>query len=105
MLWWYGEWPESQIDHIDGNKQNNSIWNLRIVNFSENRQNTIKPQKNNRLGIRGVKFDARPGRVKRYESSIKLNGKEFYLGSFHTAEEAYQAYLSAKIRLHIRGVV
>src|SRR5512135_183213 len=35
----YGEWPNGIIDHIDHNKQNNSLENLRDVSFSINGQN------------------------------------------------------------------
>ena len=101
----YGEWPNGQIDHINGDKEDNRIANLRIVTDSENRQNCIKPQSNNQSGYRGVKIDPRPGRVKRFDATIKINGQKIYLGTFLTAEEAYEAYLAAKVKLHIRGVV
>ena len=103
-LWWHGEWPKDQIDHINGDKQDNSIGNLRVVTNSENKQNVIKPQKNTKFA-RGVRHDASPGRIKRYESRITVNGVRIFLGAFHTIDEAYNAYLSAKMRLHIRGVV
>lgn len=103
-LWWHGEWPKDQIDHINGDKQDNRIDNLRVVSNSENCQNKIKPYKNSKIA-RGVRYDERPGRVKRYESRLTVNGVRIFLGSFNTVEEAYEAYISAKMRLHIRGVL
>lgn len=41
------------IDHIDGNRSNNKLENLRLVTLSENQRNTIK-SRNNSLGIMGV---------------------------------------------------
>ena len=52
--------PENKkfVDHIDRNKQNNNITNLRWVTFSENQRNSNK-YKNNTSGISGVHFDKR----------------------------------------------
>ena len=104
-LWWHGEWPKDQVDHINGNKQDNRISNLRVVSNTENCQNVIKARKHSSLGKLGVKFDARPGRVKRYDARITVNGTRLHLGTFHTLDEAYDAYLKAKMKFHIRGVL
>ena len=50
-----GRWPEQQIDHINGNKQDNRIENLREVSASENRMNVLYPWKPNaKTGLPGV---------------------------------------------------
>ena len=48
-------WPEQQIDHINGNKGDNRIENLREVSGSENKRNTLYPWKPNKdTGLPGV---------------------------------------------------
>ena len=55
VVWcmFYGKLP-SLIDHINGDKQDNRIENLREVSNQENCANTVKPKKNNKLGVLGV---------------------------------------------------
>jgi hypothetical protein len=91
----YGETPKNQIDHIDGNKQNNSIKNLRDVDQFINQQNRKTARKDSKSGFMGVTKDK-----KKYKASIKMNKQTFYLGMFDTAENAYEAYKSAKQKLH-----
>ncbi len=104
-LFVHGEWPNDQIDHINGDKQDNRICNLRVVNNSENQQNAIKAHVNNVTKMRGVRYYKNPRNIRKYGAVISINGKRIYLGSFHSPEEAYDVYLSAKLKLHIRGVV
>jgi hypothetical protein len=77
------------IDHVDKDKSNNNIENLRLVTKQENGFNT--DAKGYTLHKPSNKFMAQ----------IKLNGKQINLGYFDTAEEARAAYLEAKERLHI----
>ena len=83
-LYVYGSWPR-EIDHIDGNKLNNAISNLRDCTRSENNHN--------KNGSSGVYLIA--GRNK-YRAAIRINRKKIHLGCFDTAEEARSAYLKAK---------
>jgi hypothetical protein len=78
----YGKDPKEFIDHIDGNKTNNNIENLREATNQQNGFNR-GPQKNNKLGIKGVKKYRN-----KYKATIVINGKEKYLGMFFTIEEA-----------------
>lgn len=57
----YGHNPE-EIDHIDGNKSNNKLSNLRPCTRNENRAN-IKVYKSNKLQIKGVQFDEKGQRA------------------------------------------
>lgn len=99
LAWLYvhGEFPKGQIDHIDGNRANNAISNLRDVAEIVNRQNLRVPPKHNQLGILGV---SRSTSGKRYHARIQLNGVKVHLGTYDTCEDAQAAYLSAKRSLH-----
>ncbi|MDF3858123.1 HNH endonuclease [Achromobacter denitrificans] len=91
----YGEWPKGEIDHIDGNRANNRICNLREVDRSINTQNLRRAKKNSRSGVLGV---SRSGT--RWQAHIQANNQQFYLGTFSTPELAHAAYLTAKRALH-----
>jgi hypothetical protein len=96
-LHFHGVWPEHQIDHIDENKSNNRISNLRDVPQSMNQHNAIKPRKDGTSGYRGVSWDK--GKT-RWRAQIEVNGQKQYIGLFDTPKAAHAAYLAAKLRLH-----
>lgn len=81
-----GEWPEDQIDHINGDNSDNRWVNLRPATRTNNTRNR---RGHSRLGVKGIGQDK--GRS-RYFAKICVNGKRIYLGSFKTAEEAKEAY-------------
>jgi hypothetical protein len=89
IIWMYvhGRWPSDQIDHIDGDKMNNSLVNLREVSHLENCSNRVS---------RGFSFNKKD---RRYCSSILHDGKIHWLGYFDTAAEARQKYLSEHARI------
>lgn len=91
----YGSWPHQYIDHIDGNKENNHIGNLREANHSENKKNE-KLRKDNLLRIKGVQLHGSG----KYRARIFANGKHISLGLYGTAKEAHQAYISAAKKFH-----
>ena len=97
LAWLYvhGGMPEF-IDHIDGDKLNNAISNLRSVTLSENQQNR-RIGKNTKNGIFGVRFDSRHNR---YYSRITVNGREIYLGCFSDLFSACCARKSAENRFN-----
>lgn len=98
-LYVYGVWPKGQIDHIDCNKLNNRIDNLRDVSQSVNQQNRKKARADNKSGFLGVH------QVKnKFRAQIMIAGKKTGLGDFETPELAHQAYVSAK-RMHHLGCV
>lgn len=98
LAWFYmyGRWPINQIDHIDGNPLNNRILNIRECSNSENQQNRSL-NKNNNSGYFGVTFHKPTGK---FQSQIRKNGKNKYLGRFDNPEEAHKAYVIAKAKLH-----
>lgn len=83
--------PLMTLDHIDRNKLNNQLSNLRIADRSTQRRNTGL-QKNNTSGLKGVSFDKQTGK---WEAGIYAEGKRQYLGRFTTKEEASATYKAA----------
>lgn len=80
-------WCPDVIDHIDGNRTNNRIENLRESSWHKNTFNR-GASKNNKLGLKGVCID--DGRLK---ATIKFNNKSIHIGYFDTAEQAHEAYM------------
>jgi hypothetical protein len=96
-LLYYKEWPTKLVDHIDGNKTNNSISNLRLALPSQNTYNATLSNKNT-SGYKGV---SKVSNSTKYMARIKdLDGKTKYLGLFLTPEEASEAYNKAAKELH-----
>lgn len=87
-----GSIPEDmQIDHINHDRTDNRISNLRIATALENRRNR-ELQANNSTGVNGVSVDARTGR---YEVHVKVKGKKIWLGTYNTMPEAKAARYAA----------
>lgn len=84
--WWYGEWPNSYLDHADGNKTNNTISNLRLASPSEN---IFNRRCKNPLGAPGVSF--LPCGQRRYRARIRRGNVVVELGCYYTLEEALAA--------------
>lgn len=93
--WYYREQPPEYIDHIDGNRANNAIINLRACTLSQNQHNR-KLSSNSTTGYTGVTYVKNRGK---YKATIYKDSKPFYLGLYVTAEEAYEAYKKAKLNL------
>lgn len=85
----HGELPQF-LDHIDRNRANNRISNLRACTLSENQFNK-GVTKRSTSGIKGVAWN---DKSKKWRAQSKLNGKSYYLGSFESKEEAINAYQS-----------
>ena len=94
-LYFYGEWPSGVIDHINGDKFDNRISNLRDVSRSVNQQNRRKAAKNSKTGMLGV---SQAGSV--FVANIMVDGKTVRLGRYETAELAHAAYVNAKRQHH-----
>jgi hypothetical protein len=87
----YGSIPEGlQIDHIDGNRTNNFLSNLRLVSHQQNQWN--------RHTAKGYTWH-KP--AKKWMAYIILNNKKKHLGYYDTEAEARQAYLDAKKIYHV----
>ena len=92
----YGRLPNTEVDHINHNKLDNRISNLREVTRAENMQNLQKAR--NSSGFIGLTFSRN-----RWVPSIRINGKKKYLGVYKTPEEAHHAYVEAKRKFHPFG--
>jgi hypothetical protein len=80
-----GYFPQ-EVDHIDGNKSNNKIENLRASTKSQNNMNS-KKRKDNTSGIKGITWDKHRKKWKTYLQSNKIR---YYLGSYVDIEMATQ---------------
>jgi len=91
LVWFVanGAWPSGQIDHIDGNKLNNAISNLRDVSMSINMQN--------RYAIRRTNSDLPMGVTKNGHGKFIANIR---IGIFDTADEAGAAFMRTKRFIH-----
>lgn len=97
LAWLYvhNDWPEQQLDHINRNKADNRIANLRAVTRSENQLNRNR-NRNNTSGCTGV--HARKGR---FIATVKLQGRVRHLGAYDTFAEARAARRGAEIALGV----
>lgn len=84
-LHYYGEWPLLNIDHINRNKTDNRIANLRDVTHSENALNRHFPKRGPRATASYATLHKKTGK---WQSHILIDGKYTYCGLFATKEEA-----------------
>lgn len=91
-----GQMPDGQIDHIDQNRMNNRIENLRDVSQSENAHNS-KIRKTNTSSFTGVYWYTQ---LQKWESNICVDSRLVHLGYFDDFDEAVQARKMAKIKYH-----
>lgn len=92
----HGDWPTGDIGHINGNRSDNRIANLRDVTRSVNQQNLKRARRDNQTGLLGVKRS----RSGSFEARINLNGRCVHIGTFSEATAAHEAYLSVKRNNH-----
>jgi len=90
----YGDLPE-MLDHINGEKSDNRLENLREATNRLNQANR-KLNKNNSTGYKGVYKHP----SKKYVANIRKGGKQCHLGCFESAEDAHRAYVAAANDLH-----
>ncbi len=90
-LWLTGEFPASQIDHVNGDKADNSATNLREATPQQNAANRGSPI----TSISPFKGACFVPRMRAWQASIKVDGKSLHLGYHATAWEAHIAYVKA----------
>lgn len=89
-----GRWPEDEIDHINGKRDDNRWENLRAATRTENRWNTDK-RKDNKSGFKGVHAHG-----DKWRAAIQHNKQRIDLGIFDTAQQASDAYVKRQNELH-----
>ena len=95
-FFYYGEFPDGELDHINGNRNDNSIANLRLATRRENTRNT-RMRKDNTSGFKGVTFHKKTGK---WAAALFINGKTKHLGLFETALLASKEYCRRASELH-----
>ena len=78
-----------EVDHINGNRIDNTVDNIRIVSHHENNHN--------RTTAKGYSWNKK---ANKWRSRIRLNNKIIHLGCYHSEEDARNAYLEAKKVYH-----
>lgn len=94
LVWFYvhGIWPREQIDHIDRNRKNNAIANLREATPQQNQWNRWSSK-----ATKGTHFFKRTGK---WTAQIVANGRSTHLGYFYSEAAAAAAYNAAAAELH-----
>lgn len=93
-----GKWSKKALDHMNGNRGDNRLINLRQVSLSENQQNQRRAHRNSRSGFLGVVLAC--SKRNPWKAQIVVDGEQQYLGCFASAETAHQAYVAAKRKFH-----
>lgn len=96
FLYMTGSWPESEIDHRNGIRDDNSWVNLRSSTSSQNKQNK-KCRTDSRTKYKWVTFHPRTGK---FRAMVRKNGKKFDLGLYPCPENAHCAARSLAKILH-----
>lgn len=100
FLWHHGYLPK-ELDHIDGDKSNNNISNLRKATTQENAMNQKKTKsyggKPTTSKFKGVSWDKERGK---WRASIQIGGKPKNLGRYESGIDAALAYDRAAIKYH-----
>jgi len=95
----YGEWPVGEVDHINGDRLDNRIANLRACDRQVNAQNMRRRPKDDGV-LLGVHRVVTRNLSKPFTAKIYVSGRSHHLGYFATEAQAHAAYLDAKRRLH-----
>ncbi len=90
----YGHWPQ-MVDHINGDRKDNRLANLRSVSPEENARNAAVP-KSNRTGVSGVTWRTRDSK---WRAHIAVKRKHIHLGYFDSFDDAVAARKNAELRL------
>lgn len=82
----------SEVDHIDGDRQNNTLKNLRIVSRQENMENK-RLYSSNKSGFPGVTWSEKEGK---WKARINIKGVRVHLGTFENIKDAIEVRQKAE---------
>ena len=88
----YGNVDFEMLDHINTQRSDNRISNLRIADNQLNQQNRLN-------SVKGYWFDKKK---QKYKTIISINRKQINGGYFETKEEAHNRYLELKKIYHTK---
>jgi hypothetical protein len=92
-LWVYGTWPPADVDHLNRDRLDNRIANLRSATRSENCHNVAARSAS---GLKGISAASKSAS---WHARIMVSRKQIYLGSYTTPEEAAAARKGAEYAL------
>lgn len=88
----------THVDHINGDKRDNTRANLRVVSPQKNQVNRKRRNSNNTTGVRGVTFTPSLSSSKPWRAQIMVNRRGIHLGLFSTRDEAIKARRAGELR-------
>jgi hypothetical protein len=92
----YGKLPELPVDHVNSDKLDNRICNLRLATVAENNRNILR-SRNSKTGFKGVTIDRYSGK---YAAKITAARRTYPLGLFDDPRHAAHVYNKAAVELH-----
>lgn len=98
LAWFFvcGWWPPEDVDHVNGERDDNRIDNLRLASRSQNRANAQKPWRIQKYP-KGV---TSWGTTAKFAMQISFKGQRYTEGPFDTPDEAHAAYCRKAEELH-----
>lgn len=95
-LYLHGEWPETNIDHINGVPDDNRIDNLRLATSKQNQEN-VKLRVDNASGCRGVNWNHREHK---WVARVQHHKQRIHVGKFDLLKDAIAAVKEARDQLY-----
>ncbi len=102
LAWLYvhGTLPEFPIDHVNGNRRDNRIVNLRAATVRVNNENIRSAKATSIVGLLGVSPGRRGGFTATIKTELAGHTVQLYLGLYESEAVAHAVYLDAKAKLH-----
>ena len=90
----HGEFPNGELDHINGDPLDNRIENLRVATRAQNQRNT-RGHIDSASRLKGAYYDKRK---RRWYSCLRVDGRNRFLGYHQSPSEAHAAHAAASLR-------
>jgi hypothetical protein len=96
-LYTYSKWPPHHIDHINSDRLDNRVSNLRLATSAENGQNRCGANRHSKSGVLGVSWDESR---QKWVVQIKLDRKRVHMSRHTTLDEAAEVRRQLELRYH-----